>query len=78
MCTQCNNNISCAITHPDRFGCPITIDSYKDNFFSDAEGLRRAAVKRLTRTIERSLIEMTINAPDWSVSNVARRELELY
>jgi glycerol-3-phosphate O-acyltransferase/dihydroxyacetone phosphate acyltransferase len=72
------NNINWVITHNDRFGRPITVDSYKDDFFSDVEGLPRAAVKRLTRTIEGSLIEMTINAPDWSVSSVARRELDLY
>lgn len=50
-----------------RFGSPISIDPYKEQFFSDVEGGPRAAVKRLTRTIERELVEATINAPDWQV-----------
>jgi glycerol-3-phosphate O-acyltransferase / dihydroxyacetone phosphate acyltransferase len=32
------------------------------------EGPRRAAVKLLTHTIETRLVELTINAPDWSVN----------
>ena len=32
------------------------------------EGPRRAAVKLLTHTIETRLMELTINAPDWSVN----------
>jgi hypothetical protein len=31
------------------------------------EGSRRTAVKLLTHTIETQLVELTINAPDWSV-----------
>jgi len=50
---------------PDRFGEPISMDEYKEQFFSGLEGAPRAAVKRLTRSIERELIEATINAPDW-------------
>jgi glycerol-3-phosphate O-acyltransferase / dihydroxyacetone phosphate acyltransferase len=40
---------------------------YFDHVLED-EGSRRAAVKLLTRTIEASLVELTINAPDWSVN----------
>lgn len=43
------------------------MDEYKAQFLSDIEGMPRAAVKRLTRAIERQLVETTINAPDWSV-----------
>lgn len=50
---------------PDRFGEPISMDEYKEQFFSGIEGAPRAAVKRLTRAIERELVEGTINAPDW-------------
>jgi len=32
------------------------------------EGPRRAAVKLLTHTIETRLVELTINAPNWSVN----------
>lgn len=41
------------------------MEQYKEQFVSDVEGATRAAVKRLTRAIERQLIETTINAPDW-------------
>ena len=50
-----------------RFGRGITLDPYIDQFLSVEEGAPRAAVKRLTRTIETRLIELTINAPDWQV-----------
>lgn len=56
-----------------RFGRPITMDDYRDEFFSAADGSRRSAVKRLTRSIETALVEMTINAPDWRVRDVVRR-----
>ena len=48
-----------------RFGHPITMDAYKQQFFSCIDGEPRAAVKRLTRTIENELVETSINAPDW-------------
>jgi glycerol-3-phosphate O-acyltransferase/dihydroxyacetone phosphate acyltransferase len=48
-----------------RFGQPITMDAYKKEFLSTAEGTSRAAVKRLTRAIEDELVEATINAADW-------------
>lgn len=44
------------------------MDEYRQQFFSSEDGAPRAAAKRLTRTIERELIEATINAPDWFVS----------
>lgn len=43
------------------------MDEYKQQFFSEEEGASRAAVKRLSRAIERELVEATINAPDWFV-----------
>jgi len=51
--------------HLARFGHPITMDAYKEQFFSSIDGEPRAAVKRLTRAIENELIETSINAPDW-------------
>lgn len=41
---------------------------YLDHVLEADEGSRRAAVKLLTRTIEARLVELTINAPDWSVN----------
>ncbi len=48
-----------------RFGQPITMDQYMDQFLSSEEGAARAAVKRLTANIEQELVQATINAPDW-------------
>ncbi|KAF8644803.1 hypothetical protein AX16_008263 [Volvariella volvacea WC 439] len=59
------------------FGKPITMDPYKEQFFSGAEGAPRAAVKRLTGTIERELVEATINAPDWETLYAARMARDL-
>lgn len=57
-----------------RFGQPISMDPFIDQFLSSEEGAARAAVKRLTATIERELVEATINAPDWyDVLEVCRR-----
>ena len=47
------------------FGHPIPMDEYLQQFFDEAEGSSRAAVKSLTRKIETELVEVTINAPDW-------------
>jgi len=52
-------------SHKLRFGTPITLDPYKEQFFSNEDGAARAAVKRLTRAIETEMIETSINAPDW-------------
>lgn len=48
-----------------RFGLPIALNAYIEQFMSTEEGAPRAAVKRLTATSEQQLIEATINAPDW-------------
>lgn len=61
----------------DRFGQPITLDAYKQQFFSDVEGAQRAAVKRLTRAIESELLGATINAPDWDTLYAARMARDL-
>ncbi|KAF9241788.1 hypothetical protein BU15DRAFT_73132 [Melanogaster broomeanus] len=59
------------------FGAPISMEEYKEQFFSDVEGAARSAVKRLTRTIERQLVETTINAPDWETLYAARMARDL-
>ncbi|KAF8632302.1 hypothetical protein AX17_004882 [Amanita inopinata Kibby_2008] len=59
------------------FGRPISMDTYKDEFFSGLEGSRRAAVKRLTRAIENALVETSINAPDWDTLYAARMARDL-
>ncbi|KAF8161060.1 hypothetical protein B0H34DRAFT_699266 [Crassisporium funariophilum] len=59
------------------FGRPITMDQYKDQFFSGEEGAPRAAVKRLTSAIETELIETSINAPDWDTLYAARMARDL-
>ena len=46
------------------------MDEYIEQFLSDVDGSPRAAVKRLTATVERELVEATINAPDWYPSSI--------
>lgn len=41
------------------------MDDYREQFFSAEEGAARAAVKRLTKTIEKRLVERSVNAGDW-------------
>uniref|UniRef100_A0A8H7Y8D0 Phospholipid/glycerol acyltransferase domain-containing protein n=1 Tax=Psilocybe cubensis TaxID=181762 RepID=A0A8H7Y8D0_PSICU len=59
------------------FGRPLAIDPYKEQFLSDVDGEPRAAVKRLTRSIERELVSTSINAPDWDTLYAARMAREL-
>ncbi|KAJ7049910.1 hypothetical protein C8F01DRAFT_1180895 [Mycena amicta] len=59
------------------YGSPIMMDDFVEQFFSDAEGAPRAAVKRLTRAIEAQLLESTINAPDWNTLYAARMARDL-
>ncbi|KAG1854377.1 glycerol-3-phosphate-acyltransferase [Suillus tomentosus] len=60
-----------------KFGEPVSMDEYKEQFFSDLEGAPRAAAKRLTGAIERELVEATINAPDWDTLYSARMARDL-
>ncbi|PCH35853.1 acyltransferase [Wolfiporia cocos MD-104 SS10] len=59
------------------FGPPISMDAFLDQFMSSEEGAPRAAVKRLTATIEQRLIEATVNAPDWDTLYAARMARDL-
>ncbi|KAG2127522.1 hypothetical protein DEU56DRAFT_958736 [Suillus clintonianus] len=59
------------------FGEPVSMDEFKEQFFSGLEGAPRAAAKRLTRAIERELVEATINAPDWDTLYSARMARDL-
>ncbi|KAI0075672.1 hypothetical protein K474DRAFT_1624234 [Panus rudis PR-1116 ss-1] len=59
------------------YGKPITMDHFKEEFFSTAEGAPRNAVKRLTAQIEKQLTETTINAPDWDTLYAARMARDL-
>lgn len=43
------------------------MEPFIEQFLAPEEGAARAAVKRLTATIERELVEATVNAPDWCV-----------
>lgn len=52
-----------------RFGEPILMDEYEQQFLSSDPQLVRAAVKGLTHRIESELIRFTINAPDWFVAS---------
>lgn len=48
------------------------MDSYIDQFSSETEGAPRAAVKRLSRAIEATLVESTVNGSDWDTLYTAR------
>lgn len=50
-----------------RYGEPISMADYEEQFLSTVPGEARLAVKRLTRRIEENLVRFTINADDWSV-----------
>ena len=56
----------------NRFGLPISMNDYDEDFLASDESRRRVAVKRLTRKIELDFRQMTVNAPDWSVSTGIR------
>ncbi|KZO93964.1 acyltransferase, partial [Calocera viscosa TUFC12733] len=60
-----------------QFGKPITMDEYIDAYTSPSEGAGRAVTKELTHRIERMMIQMSINAPDWETLNAARMAREI-
>jgi hypothetical protein len=47
-----------------RFGKPIPMQQYIEDFLNDSEG-PKAAVKRLTADIRGQMVDLTVNAPDW-------------
>ncbi|CED83161.1 Phospholipid/glycerol acyltransferase [Phaffia rhodozyma] len=53
------------------FGTPITVDEYSEQFLSTEEVEAKSAVKRLTKSVEDAMIELTVNAPDWDTLNAA-------
>lgn len=59
------------------YGTPIKATDYAEEFFAEAEGSKKAAVKRLTKAIELEMYKMTVNAPDWDTSFSARMAREL-
>jgi hypothetical protein len=44
------------------------MEGYEEDFLSKEEGSSRSAVKRMTRKLELEMMKLTINAPDWWVS----------
>jgi glycerol-3-phosphate O-acyltransferase/dihydroxyacetone phosphate acyltransferase len=48
-----------------RYGAPITMDAFEEQFLSEEEGANKLAVKRLTKTLELEMMKLTVNAPDW-------------
>ncbi|EJU02899.1 glycerol-3-phosphate acyltransferase [Dacryopinax primogenitus] len=60
-----------------RFGKALTMDAYMDAYTSPSEGAGRAATKHLTHALQRAMIEMSVNAPDWETLNAARMAREI-
>ncbi|KAG8812462.1 hypothetical protein FRB91_011427 [Serendipita sp. 411] len=59
------------------YGPPIHLTDLKQNFLSDSEAETRAAVKSLTHAIEKAMIELTVNAPNWEALLAARTARDL-
>ena len=59
------------------YGPPIHLSQFKERFLSGKEGDSRAAVKALTHAIEQSMIQLTINAPNWEALLAARTARDL-
>lgn len=59
------------------YGPVINPTDYAAEFFSDGEGSKKSAVKRLTKSIELEMYKMTVNAPDWDSSFSAEMARQL-
>jgi hypothetical protein len=63
-----------------RFGEPIDVDQYTPELFKEGVSHADAAksvVKKLNAELERRLLALTINAPDWCVISHHSREKDL-
>ena len=49
------------------------MDDYSKDFLSGDDAAKKLAVKRLTLKIGTDMKQMTVNAPDWSVSGLGKR-----
>ena len=59
-----------------RWGKPIDVILFVDECLSEPAVDSRNVIKKLTREIEKSLVAMTINAPNWFVSSQVNIVLE--
>jgi glycerol-3-phosphate O-acyltransferase / dihydroxyacetone phosphate acyltransferase len=59
------------------YGRPIPVSKFKEQFLSTKEGEPRLAVKALTHEIEKAMIELTINAPNWEALLAAKNARDL-
>lgn len=48
-----------------RYGAPINLEEYIQEYCSPVRDVSRAAVARLNSELERQLFGLTVNAPDW-------------
>ncbi|CCL99506.1 uncharacterized protein FIBRA_01524 [Fibroporia radiculosa] len=57
-----------------RWGTPIDVTEYAERYLQDTGGVDapREVVRDLTSEIERSMVALTINAPDWDTLHAAR------
>ncbi|KZT54770.1 acyltransferase [Calocera cornea HHB12733] len=60
-----------------QFAKPIHMDPYIAAYTSPSEGAGRAATKALTHRLQRALIRMSVNAPDWETLSAARMAREI-
>lgn len=71
MSTRCVSSALCNEVCLLRYGKPISLAPYIRRFILDEEGAR-SAIRDLTQQIERDLLKLTINAPDWNTLYAAR------
>ena len=50
-----------------RYGNPIKLHPYASQYLNGVQGssVERDSIQALTSTIEKELIKLTVNAPDW-------------
>jgi 1-acyl-sn-glycerol-3-phosphate acyltransferase len=60
-----------------KFGTPIPMKKYEQDFLSGEEGAAKSAVKKLTRDIGNQMVELTVNAPDWDTLYAAKMARDL-
>ncbi|KAI0916264.1 hypothetical protein AcV5_003250 [Taiwanofungus camphoratus] len=54
-----------------RWGKPIDIMSYAEKYLEGPENDVRAIIRSLSKEIERRLMQVTVNAPDWDTLHIA-------
>ncbi|TDL20309.1 acyltransferase [Rickenella mellea] len=60
-----------------KYGKPIFVANYAEQFLPDVDGERRAAVKRLCHSVEDGMVSLSVNAPNWDILHCSRLARDL-